>query len=256
MTRRKRQRFGQHFLADARAVSGILGLVADEPSRVLEIGPGRGALTGGLLRKVEHVTALELDASLAPRLEERFAGTDLHLVLDDALKVDLDGLCGDTRPWQVVGNLPYSVGSAILRRLMPRHDLFSRLVVMLQREVAERIVAEPSDRQHGLLALERAAWADARIVFHLPPQVFRPRPRVHSSVLVLTPRPPEVGGDQLHEALRLAGRALLHPRKTVANALKPLVEADSLLAAGVDPKARPGTLSLEEWLRLAESRLI
>jgi 16S rRNA (adenine1518-N6/adenine1519-N6)-dimethyltransferase len=253
MTRRKRQRFGQHFLADARAVSGILGLVDEAPPRVLEIGPGRGALTGGLLRKVEHVTALEMDESLAPRLEERFAGTGLDLVLGDALEVDLDALCGAARPWQVVGNLPYSVGSAILRRLLPRHDLFTKLVIMLQREVAERIVAQPGQREHGLLALERAAWAEARIVFDLPPRVFRPRPRVVSSVLAIRLRPPEVTSAEVADALRLAGHALLHPRKTVANAIKPMVEADRLTAAEIDPMARPGTLSLAAWCRLART---
>ena len=254
MTRRKRQRFGQHFLADARAVSGILGLVADEPPRIIEIGPGRGALTGGLLRRASTVRALEMDETLAPRLEERFAGTGLELVLGDALEVDLEALCGDDRPWQLVGNLPYSVGTAILRRLLPRHDLFSRLVVMLQREVALRIVATPEGREHGLLALERAAWADARLVFSLPPKVFRPRPRVDSSVLVLTPRPPQYDPDELDVALRLAGQALLHPRKTVANALKAVADREQLEAAGIDPGARPATLALKRWVELAKVR--
>ena len=171
----------------------------------------------------------------------------------DALRDHLEPLLGDDRPWQLASNLPYSVGTAILRRVMPRHDLFSRMVVMLQREVAERVVAEPGDRAHGLVALERAAWADAEVAFHVSPHAFRPRPKVTSSVLVLRPHAPALDAARLERALRLASGALTRPRKTLANALRPHVDADTVRGVGIDPQRRPGTLELAEWSRLADA---
>ncbi len=154
-------------------------------------------------------------------------------------------------PWQVASNLPYSVGTAILRRLLPRHDLFTRLVVMLQREVAARVVAEPGGRGHGLLALERAAWADARHLFDVPPRAFRPPPKVVSSVVVLDLKAPEHDRALLDRALKLAAPALTMPRKVLSNAVR-VTDAERIAAAGLDPSARPGTVPLAGWVRLAQ----
>lgn len=253
MGRPKRRRLGQNFLVDPGVAGKIVRQLDDEPDRVLEIGPGRGALTAPLLERFGRVVALELDASLVPGLEQRFGETGLEVRHGDALRDPLEPLIGDDRPWQLASNLPYSVGTAILRRLMPRHDLFSRLVVMLQREVAERVVAAPGDRSHGLMALERAAWADAELVFHISPNAFRPRPKVTSSVLLLTPRPPDGDPQRIEGALRLAAAALTKPRKTLANAVRPGLDADGVAAAGIDPQRRPGTLGLDEWCRLADA---
>jgi len=253
MGRPKRRRLGQNFLVDPGVAGKIVRQLDDEPARVLEVGPGRGALTAPLLERFGRVVALELDAALVPGLVERFGGAGLAVHHGDALTDDLAPLLGDDRPWQLASNLPYSVGTAILRRLMPRHDLFSRLVVMLQREVAERVVARPGDRAHGLMALERAAWADAEVAFHVSPHAFRPRPKVTSTVLVLRLRPPVVDPALLDRALGLASAALTRPRKTLANALRPRLDADALRAAGVDPQRRPGTLELGEWCHLAEA---
>ncbi len=249
MGRGRRRRLGQHFLVDRGVVARIVGLLAEEPGRVLEIGPGRGAMTGTLRERFPRVMALEVDERLVGPLAERFSGVEVRH--GDALTEELEELLGGEAPWQVAANLPYSVGTAILRRLMPRHDLFSRLVIMLQREVAERIVAEPGDRSHGLLALERAAWAEARIGFHVPPRAFRPRPRVESSVLVLELRRPAFDGGELERALGLAAHALKTPRKMLSNALRPLAGPGALERAGLDPTARPATVSLEGWIRLA-----
>jgi 16S rRNA (adenine1518-N6/adenine1519-N6)-dimethyltransferase len=251
MSRRKRRRLGQHFLADRQIAERIVGLLADEPSRVVEIGPGRGALTEPLVERFERVLALEVDAELAAGLRERLADTPLEVVDADALREPLDPHLGGEAPWQVAGNLPYSVGSAIVRRLLPRHDLLSRIVVMLQQEVAERLVAVPGQRNHGLMALERAAHAEARIAFTVGRRAFRPQPRVMSSVLVFDLHPPAFDNDVLARAFTLASRALTRPRKKLRNALD-MADAE-LSAAGVDPDARPGTLALEEWVGLAEA---
>jgi 16S rRNA (adenine1518-N6/adenine1519-N6)-dimethyltransferase len=253
MGRPKRRRLGQNFLTDGRVAERIAGLLEPEPKRVLEIGPGRGALTAKLLDRFERVRALELDEGLLPGLDRRFADRGLELRLGDALLEPLEGLLDGGRPWQVAANLPYSVGTAILRRLLPRHDLVTRVVVMLQREVAERVVARPAGSGHGLLALERAAWAEARIAFNVGSGAFRPRPKVISSVVVLDLRPSPHPDELLVRAFSLAAHALTRPRKMVANAAAPRAGAAAFAAAGVDPSVRPGTLALADWVRLAEA---
>ena len=249
--RAKRRRLGQNFLVDRHVADRIVALLDDEPRRVLEIGPGRGALTGPLLDRFERVLALEVDPDLAPRLQSRFQGGPLEIRVADALSEPLDPIVASEAPWQVASNLPYSVGTAIVRRLLPRHDLFTRIVVMLQREVAARVMARPGGKGHGLLALERAAWADARMAFQVGPAAFRPRPKVVSSVVVLDLRPSEIEVVQLEKAFRLAGHALTKPRKILGNAIRPLASFDELKTAGLDAAARPGTVPLEGWLELA-----
>jgi 16S rRNA (adenine1518-N6/adenine1519-N6)-dimethyltransferase len=251
LARTKRRRLGQNFLVDRGIAQRIVGLLADEPREVLEIGPGHGALTGPLLERFDRVLALELDAGLVPRLEERFPEARLELRVADALGDPVDELLPGRGRWQVASNLPYSVGTAIVRRLLPRHDRIARLVVMLQREVAERIVARPGDRNHGLLALECAARAQARIAFHVSKNAFRPRPKVVSSVVVIDLEPASFGEQELDAAFRLAGHALTRPRKMLRNALLPLCDEPTITAAGLDPRARPGTVPLEGWVALA-----
>jgi 16S rRNA (adenine1518-N6/adenine1519-N6)-dimethyltransferase len=253
MGRPKRRRLGQNFLVDRNVAQKIVSLLDDEPARVLEIGPGRGALTELLGERFGRVLALELDHGLADELERRFRGSPVTVTHADALHDPLEVLLTGEGPWQVASNLPYSVGTAILRRLLPRHDLFTGLVVMLQREVAERVVARPGDRNHGLLALERAAYADARIAFQVGPGAFRPLPKVVSSVLILDLRPPEFDPAEVAGGLTLAAHALNYPRKMLANALRPLCDADRIIAAGLDPQARPATVDLAGWIRLAAS---
>jgi 16S rRNA (adenine1518-N6/adenine1519-N6)-dimethyltransferase len=242
---------GQNFLVDRSVADRIIALLEDNPPRVIEIGPGRGALTEPLLGRFADVRALEIDEELIGPLERRFAADGLHVIHGDGVTIPLDDIAVGGDAWQVVSNLPYSVGTAILRRLMPRHDLFSRLVVMLQHEVAERVVAEPGDGNHGLMALERAAWAEARLAFSVAPRAFRPVPKVQSAVLVLDPRSPAADRVDIDRALALAARALTRPRKMLPNALGGAVTGDVIARAGIDPSTRPGMLCLDDWLRLS-----
>jgi len=241
---------GQNFLVDQDVAHQIVDLLQPTPSQVIEIGPGRGALTELLLERFERVRALELDEPLVAPLEERFGGRGLEVVHTDALTAPLDEVVGEG-PWQLASNLPYSVGTAILRRCIPRHDLFTRLVVMLQREVAVRVVAEPGDGNHGLMALERSTCAEGWIAFDVHPRAFRPVPKVTSSVVVLDLHPPSADPADIERALALAGQALTRPRKKLTNALSGGVDREAVEAAGLDPNARPGTIPLDGWLRLA-----
>ena len=251
MARSRRKRLGQHFLTDRRVIGRIAGLLEEEPPRVVEIGSGRGALTRALAERFEHVLALEVDNGLIPGLRRNLDATHVEVRSQDALTASFAELLGDDAPWQLAANLPYSVGTAILRRLLPLYTLMTRLVVMLQLEVARRVVAQPGQKAHGLLALERAAWADARLAFSVPPQAFRPRPRVMSAVLVIDLHPPRYDAGALTRALSLAAYALTTPRKMLSNAVRPLLSPGDLLAAGLEPSSRPGEIDLDGWVRLA-----
>ncbi len=247
MGRPKRRRMGQNFLVDPTAARRIVDLLAPTPGRVLEIGPGKGALSGPLCERFSRVLAVEMDEELLPALRENFC-IDLHV--GDALKVNFDELLAEEAPWQLAANLPYSVGTAILRRLLPRHDLIRRMVIMLQKEVIERLLAEPSGRGHGYLALLREAYADAWQAFEVPPGAFRPRPKVDSAVAVLELRAPAFAPGELEAGLKLASHALTRPRKALPGALKPLAGPEDIERAGLDPALRPGMLDLRQWIGL------
>ncbi len=253
--RSRRQRMGQHFLRDGRVAAAIAAALPAEPPRVLEIGPGRGALTAPLLERFAHVRALELDPDLAASLPARLGRPEgLEVVTGDALDVDLDE-AGAGGPWLLAANLPYSVGTAILRRLLVRPELFPVIVVMVQHEVASRLLAPAGSPDRGALSVEVEARATGELLFRVPPRAFAPPPRVESAVVRLRPHPAGAEAGAVEAALRLAREAFTHRRKKLVNALSAVGDAPALVAAleraGVDPGARPQTLGLREWLALA-----
>ncbi len=249
--RGRRRRLGQCFLVDPEVAERIVALLHPAPARVVEIGPGRGALAAPLLDRFARVLAIEVDGGLIPSLAP-LVGRGLEVVAADALTAPLAELLAAEAPWQLASNLPYSVGTAILRRVLPLAPVVERVVVMVQREVAARIVAEPGEREHGLLALERAAHGRARVAFDVAPGSFRPQPEVWSSVVVLDLVPCPLPSARLAPALALAGHALTRARKTLTNACRPLADVMAIEAAGLDPGARPGTVSLAGWVALAD----
>lgn len=244
---------GQHFLRDRRVAEAMAAALPPGTSRVLEIGPGTGALTGPLLERFPRVRALELDRALAASLPGRLGRpAGLEVVVTDAVNADLDVVC-EGEEWTVAGNLPYSVGTPILRRLLLRGDLFPVLLVMVQREVAQRLTALPGTPDRGLLSLEVEAHGEAQLLFSVPPEAFSPPPRVVSAVVLLRTRPPADVDPRAGAALELAASAFTHRRKKLANAL-----------AGRHPRAaavlerlewggglRPQDLSWDQWLTLA-----
>lgn len=224
---------------------------------MLEIGPGRGAMTRLLVERFPGVRAIEVDAGLARALPAALGNPPgLEVIGADALSADLDVLAAGG-PWQIVGNLPYSVGTAILRRLLPRGELFPIIVVMLQLEVAERIVAPPGERSRGLLTLEVEGFAEAELLFSVPPRCFEPPPRVMSAVLHLRLRQAGERSPHLARAFALAATAFTLRRKKITNALAAAAPAPALLgaltAAAIDPSSRPEDLTLAQWLALGEA---
>lgn len=252
---RPRKGLSQSFLVDRRVCATIARAAAlDAADEVLEVGPGLGVLTAELVRRVGHVVAVELDQQLAAALPALLGRpTNLQVVQADALTVDPSGLFDGS--YKVVANLPYHVTSPLLMRVLEAARRPSLIVVMVQREVAERIAARAGDWSY--LAVAVRLYAEPRIVRTVPASAFYPRPRVESAVLRLDVRPaPAVVPDAPAAFLRLVQAGFKQPRKQLRNSLaeglgRPPAEAQALLrAAGIDWTRRPQTLGLEEWARL------
>lgn len=261
---RARKRFGQHFLEPAW-VAKLLATLSPAPGDVfLEIGPGRGALTVPLASCVRRVIAVEIDRDLAGVLREQLPST-VSVVEGDFLDVDLDRLlAAEARPVRVIGNLPYNVSSPILFKLLHaagHGQLLSDATLMLQKEVADRVLAVPGSGDYGSLTIQVALRADVERVLTLPPGAFRPPPKVTSAVVRMRFRPPRVDVGSVETFERLVRGIFLQRRKTLANALKPVADsfgrsaADLIAAAGVDGRKRPEELTLDDVARLSRAVL-
>jgi 16S rRNA (adenine1518-N6/adenine1519-N6)-dimethyltransferase len=255
---RPKKRYGQHFLQPQWADKLVAAIQPRPEDEFLEIGPGPGALTLRLAPRVSRITAIELDPDMIAVLRPALPG-NVTLIESDILEADLSTLmAGRVR---VAGNLPYNLSSPILFRLLETHKVTGRLIdatLMLQREVADRVAAEPGTKDFGVLSIFVQLHADVRRLLTLPPGAFRPAPKVHSSVIRLTFRPPAVRipDDALFESM--VRTMFMMRRKTLGNALKPFAEMrhasalGALTEAGIDPGRRPETLQLDELARLAD----
>jgi 16S rRNA (adenine1518-N6/adenine1519-N6)-dimethyltransferase len=261
-------KLGQHFLASESYGTQIVDALGDvSHNTVLEIGPGRGVLTSLLAKRVRRLIAVELDRVLAAQLRLRFGMfSNVEIIEADILSIDFDSLFGPKpglrrpgiefkpEPVKVIGNLPYYITSDILLRLFDYSRYFESLVVLVQREVADRIAAKPGSRDYGLLSATAQLHARVEKLFTLPPGAFAPPPKVHSTALRLTmaPRQKELGLDGLGTEdgfIDFLRRSFGQKRKTLWNNLKSNYPESRLRAAlaeaGVKPAARAETLSLE-----------
>lgn len=254
------KRLGQNFLVDEGVVADIVAAAAIEPGdAVLEIGPGIGTLTQGLAEAGAAVTAVELDARLVTVLGQTLAGYDnVRLVHGDILKVDISREMTKT-PYKVVANLPYYITTPILMRLLEQRLPISLLVTMVQKEVAERMVAKPGGKDYGALSVAVQYYTEPEIVFTVPPKAFIPAPAVESAVIrcAVRPEPPVKVADE-RMFFRTVKAAFAQRRKTLANALKagglpPAAAAEVLAAAGIDGGRRGETLSLAEFAAVADA---
>lgn len=254
--KRARKRFGQNFLMQTHTLERIVDLAQLAPSdRVIEVGPGPGALTSTILRRDVSLTAIELDRDLAAHLRETFGDDPCFELLEvDALKADWPQLLDVEQPTKVIANLPYNVATPVLFQMIDQHRPPERLVLMFQKEVAERICAEIGSRQSGWLTLAVASRFRGHIALKVPPGAFVPAPKVHSAVLVLQRRETPLLSMADEEVLRaVAERAFTQRRKTLRNNFKGILTADDLLAAGVDPSLRAEALRWEQWAQLVGS---
>lgn len=254
LEQRAKKRFGQHFLVSSSVIRQIVAVSeVDADSRVLEIGPGLGVLTEALLAAKASVTAVELDRDMAAFIRDRLP--EVNLVEADGARMDFDAILGDERV-RCVSNLPYNAGTKMITRMLARPDRFDRLIVMVQREVAERLVARASDRKRGSLSVFTEARAEARICIRVPPGAFHPPPRVHSAVVELRVRPEPLHGSAPLALFDEVVRGLFtQPRKTLRNNLAtvmPKARVDGVCAlAGIESMRRPSTLTLGEIQSLA-----
>jgi len=245
-----RKRFGQNFLVDPHYVARIVDAIAPAPGdNLVEIGPGLAALTGPLVARAGHLTAIEIDRDLAARLGTDFPPERLTLHVADALTFDFATLGAGLR---VVGNLPYNISSPLLFHLAQYEARLADVHVMLQREVVARMAAAPATPDYGRLTVMLQARFAVTRLFVVPPGAFRPAPKVDSAVVRLVPlgaTKPAIADDALFA--RVVAAAFGHRRKTLRNALAGICAADALAAAGIDPGARGETLAVADFVRLA-----
>lgn len=274
---RARKRFAQHFLEAAwvkKVADGIRPLPTDA---ILEVGPGRGALTAALAQPGPTMTLIELDRDLAAELAPKLP-VHVDLVTGDVLDVDLHaavdallarradrlgaGAAGLPPVVRVAGNLPYNISTPLIARLVALardSGKVSDATVMVQREVADRLCGQPGGGDYGPLSILAQTWADVSITLHLPPGAFRPPPKVASAVVTMRFRPARVAIDDVADFERVVRTTFLHRRKTLSNCLQSLAHSRGTTSAavlgelGLDGRRRPETLSISEFAALARA---
>jgi len=258
-----KSKLGQNFLRDSHAIEQIVAALGDLTGRtVIEIGPGQGAITGLLATRAKHVIAVELDHDLAIRLRVQFPVDKVTVVEHDVLDFDfIQASAQAGSPEErliIVGNLPYYITSPILLKLAGSHAAIDKAVLMVQREVADRVTAQPRSRDYGSLSVTVQAYGPVTQLFTLPPSAFSPPPEVHSSVFRwrIAPRFADLGVQE-QAFLQFVKLAFVQKRKTLANNLRAAgFAADEVAAAlhqaGIAPQARAETLSIESFAALAK----
>lgn len=250
-----RKRFGQNFLVDDNVIARIVQAIAPaHGDNIVEIGPGQGAITGLLLEHCPTLHVVELDRDLIPRLQASFASyPNLHIHAADALKFDFADLASPERPLRVVGNLPYNISTPLIFHLLQYRGLINDMHFMLQKEVVERMAAAPGDKDYGRLTIMCQYHCQVEFLFEVGPHCFRPAPKVDSAIVRLTPRAqPEVIAQDPKLLDTIVKTAFQQRRKTLRNALKHVVNnSDYFDACGIDPGQRPETLSVNDYVNLA-----
>ncbi len=248
---RARKRFGQHFLTDPGVIDAIVRAVhADRDDVVVEIGPGQGAITEPLARQAGHLHIVELDRDLAARLRTRYAA-DSRVTVHEADALDFDfGALGDRL--RIVGNLPYNISTPLLFHLLNYRECIVDMHFMLQKEVVDRLAADPGSKAYGRLGIMLGCHLDVQPLFDVPPDAFDPPPEVNSAVVRLDPLPPGTFRiDDERGLSALVARAFMQRRKTLRNALRELATADDLEAVGIDAGLRPEQVPVGDFVRLA-----
>lgn len=249
-----KKRFGQHFLHDPGMIRRIVQAVAPKPGdRLIEIGPGEGAITLPLLREHGALTVIELDRDLIPRIEAAAAGIGtLGVIHADVLTVNFTTLAQGER-LRVVGNLPYNISSPILFHCLEHANAITDMHFMLQKEVVDRMAAPPGNKVYGRLSVMLQLGCRVEPLFRVPPGAFNPPPKVDSAVVRLTPLSPEARHDADPALVaRIVRHAFGQRRKTLSNALQGVATAAQIDAAGIDPRTRAEQLAPSRFVDLAK----
>ncbi len=248
-----RKRFGQNFLVDRHVIDKIIQVVQPKgDEHIVEIGPGNGAITGGLLFSAGQLDLVEIDRDLVKVLESRF-GDKVTIYSEDVLKFDLESLARG-KPLRIVGNLPYNISTPLLFKLMQYTRLITDMHFMLQREVVERLVSETSTPAYGRLGIMAQYYCRIEKCFDVAAEAFDPAPNVQSAVVKLVPYE-ELPYPVTDPAIlrRIVTTAFSHRRKTMRNALKSILDEATIAEAGIDCNLRPENISLDQYAALANA---
>lgn len=244
---------GQNFVADPNTVRRIARLAEVGPGdRVIEIGAGLGSLTLALVEAGADVTVVEIDRHLVPILRDVAEPHGVKVIHGDALEIDWDEVLGaGTSGWSLVANLPYNVATPLVLDLLDQVPAIERMLVMVQLEAGERLVAGVGDAAYGIPSVKVAYWATAALVGKVPPSVFIPRPKVDSALVRIVRRPAPVVDADAERMFALVRAGFGQRRKMLRRSLAGLVTAEDFERAGVRPEARAEELSVQDWARLS-----
>ncbi len=246
-----KKRFGQNFLTDANVLHEIIRAIAPSPEDLMvEIGPGQGAMTQLLLASLHQLQVVELDRDLVTLLQKKFSADKLLIHSGDALQFDFASLCTDERRLHIVGNLPYNISTPLLFHLAQFAPKVIDQHFMLQKEVVERMVAEPGGRDYGRLSVMLQWRYRMELLFIVPPTAFDPPPKVDSAIVRMIPiaQPLECQQTKLEQVVT---KAFSQRRKVIRNCVAGLFTETQLMDAGIDPQSRPETVPLEQYVNLA-----
>lgn len=248
---------GQHFLIDPNQVDRIVRLAGvGAGDHVVEVGPGLGALTAGLVDAGANVVGVEIDAGLVEALRDQFADRPVRIEHVDALAADWATITPAEHRWAMVANLPYNVATPLVLDVLDDVPQVESLLVMVQREVAERLVASPGSSAYGIPSVKVAYWASGAMVAKIPPSVFLPQPRVESALVHLIRHPEPRYDIPVDEVFVLVRQAFGQRRKMLRRSLSGIVTAEQFQAAGVPSDTRPEQVGVAEWCALAEARRV
>jgi 16S rRNA (adenine1518-N6/adenine1519-N6)-dimethyltransferase len=254
MAHRPRKRFGQNFLHDVSVIHKILAVVHPEPGQhLVEIGPGKGALTEPLLHAGIKLDVIELDRDLVAHLQQKFQRQDnLCIHSADALLFDFSKLAQDGQKLRILGNLPYNISTPLLFHLLSKAEMIEDMHFMLQKEVVDRICAEPGSKKYGRLSVMLQYYCTAERIFDVDPESFSPAPKIMSVIVNLTPHAtPPVVVDNMLDFEQIVVQAFSQRRKTLRNPLKKWFTAEEILTLSIDPGLRAEAVTLDEFARLS-----
>lgn len=253
---RARKRFGQNFLVDGGVIGSIVAAIAPQQGdRVIEIGPGLGALTCALAPQLEGLTVVELDRDVVPKLRAKclasgFDADFLTILEQDALTLDLNEAAQG--PVRLAGNLPYNIATPLVFHLLSQRERIVDMTFMMQKEVVERLCAAPGSRDYGRLTVMTQIYAQVEYLFTVGPEAFNPPPKVDSAIVRLTPlAQPLVADDEAAHFAELVTLAFAQRRKTLYNNLKQRLSASTIKEAGLDPAQRAETVGIPQFIELA-----
>ena len=255
-THRAKKRFGQNFLVDDSVIHSLINAIGPQRTdRILEIGPGLGAMTLPLLARLQQLEVIEIDRDLIARWQARNL-EQLIIHQCDALKFDFrNDLSADTdiRPRRLVGNLPYNISTPLIFHILEQAEAVQDMHFMLQKEVVDRLCARCGDRQYGRLAVMVQSRCQTQKLLEIAPESFSPAPKVTSAFVCLEPLSEPMVADTMQSLFaQLVQQAFAQPRKTIANNLREQLSADALRQLDIDPGARPQTISIEQLIRITQ----